>query len=131
MNRRMLLTASFALLAMPVMARAADPIRVVVWDERQPKQKEAYDNFLGNAVADHLKTLKGIEVKSVALDDPEQGLSKATLDNCDVLIWWGHQRHGEIKPETAKAIVAAGSRKASSRCSPCTRPITPCRSRRR
>ena len=26
--------------------------------------------------------------------------------NCDVLIWWGHVRHGEIKPERAKEIVA-------------------------
>ena len=106
MNRRMMLTASFALLAMPLLAHAADPIRVDVWDERQPKQKAAYDNFLGNAIADYLKKQPGLEVKSVCLDDPEQGLSKETLDNCDVLIWWGHVRHGEIKPATAKMLVS-------------------------
>ena len=79
---------------------------MVVWDERQPKQKMAYDNFLGNAIADYLKKQPGLEVKSVCIDDPDQGLSKETLDNSDVLIWWGHVRHGEIKPETAKMLIS-------------------------
>ena len=42
---------------------AAAPIRVVVWDERQPEQKQAYDNFLGNAIADALGGRPGIEVR--------------------------------------------------------------------
>ncbi len=62
----------FGLLALAPTARAGDPpnprsIRVVVWDERQPKQKPTYDNFLGNAIADYLKSRPGIEVKSIAL----------------------------------------------------------------
>ncbi len=105
MNRRALIAAALLLSASGI-AQAAGPIRVVVWDERQPKQKEAYDNFLGNEVAAYLKTQPGIEVKSVCIDDPEQGVSNDVLDNADVLIWWGHVRHAEIKPETAKKIVA-------------------------
>jgi trehalose utilization protein len=27
------------------------------------------------------------------------------LDNCDVLIWWGHARHGDVKDELAAEIV--------------------------
>jgi trehalose utilization protein len=83
----------------------ARSIKVVVWDERQPKQKQAYENFLGNQIADHLRTQPGLSVQSVALDDPEQGLADTTLDNCDVLIWWGHVRHSEVLPETAMKIV--------------------------
>ena len=86
-------------------AEPARPIRVVVWDEQQPAQKQAYENFLGNAIADFLKQRPGLEVKSVRLDDPEQGLSKETLDACDVLIWWGHVRQGEIKRETGLQLV--------------------------
>jgi trehalose utilization protein len=86
-------------------AAAQKPVRVVIWDEQQPVQKEAYENFPGNAIAAHLGRSKDFEVTSVRLDDPEQGLSSEVLDNCDVLIWWGHVRHGEIKPETAKALV--------------------------
>jgi hypothetical protein len=48
----------------------AQNIRVVVWDERQPAQKTAYPNFIGNQIAEHLRTLPGITVKSVGLDDP-------------------------------------------------------------
>jgi trehalose utilization protein len=81
----------------------AAPIRVTVWDERQPAQKQVYTNFLGNQIADHLRQSSDFSVRSVALDDPQQGL--ADLKDTDVLIWWGHVRHGEIKPETAREIV--------------------------
>src|SRR6476659_6777129 len=93
-------------------ACGADPaatgkvVRVVVWDEQQPQQKPAYDNFLGNAIADHLKSRPGFSVRSVRLDDPVQGLSDSVLDDCDVLVWWGHVRHKEVTAETAKRIVA-------------------------
>lgn len=75
-------------LALPVQAEDV-PVRVVVWDEQQPAQKLAYENFLGNAIADYLKSRPGLSVKSVKLDDLDQGLEDETLQNCDVLIWWG------------------------------------------
>jgi len=81
------------------------PIPVVVWDERQPSQKEAYPNFLGNAIADHLKSQPGFSVKSVALDDPGQGLTDEILGPARVLIWWGHVRQGEVTPESGRKIV--------------------------
>ena len=81
------------------------PIRVVVWDERQPAQKSVYANFLGNEITEYLRKAGArFDVKSVCLDDPDQGLPKETLDNCDVLLWWGHIRHGDVKDELAKAI---------------------------
>lgn len=82
------------------------PIRVVIWDEQQPAQKTVYANFLGNEIAEHLRKVGGdkLDVKSVRLDDADQGLPKETLDQCDVLIWWGHVRHGDVKDELAKEI---------------------------
>src|SRR3954453_8728191 len=41
------------------------PVRVVVWDEQQPQQKPAYDNFLGNAIATYLKSRPGFTVRSM------------------------------------------------------------------
>ena len=74
-----------------------------MWDERQPRQAEAYDNFLGNEIVERLKaTTTDLEFRSVSLDDPEQGLSSDNLDWADVIIWWGHARHWEISPETAQ-----------------------------
>ncbi len=108
MNRRTFLTGSTATAATLLMASGPprDDVRVVVWDERQPQQKAAYDDFLGNQIADHLRTQDGLSVTSVSLDDPEQGLSDEILNNCDVLIWWGHVRQAEVTPETGKRIVS-------------------------
>src|SRR5262249_44770145 len=81
------------------------PIKIVVWDEQQPAQKQAYPNFLGNQIASYLQTLPNFSVKSVNLSEPEQGLSSAVLDDCQVLIWWGHVRQGEVNMEKVKQIV--------------------------
>ncbi|HEX5243996.1 MAG TPA: ThuA domain-containing protein [Tepidisphaeraceae bacterium] len=81
-------------------------IRVVVWDEQQKEQKQAYENFLGNAIADHLRGCKGLAVRSVTFHDPDQGLSDDVVNNCDVMIWWSHYpTNGKIRPAlTAKLL---------------------------
>ncbi len=81
------------------------PINVVVWDEQQPKQKEVYPDFLGNSVAKYLRSRPSLNVKSVKLADPDQGLADDTIRDCQVLIWWGHVKHDAIKPETGKKLV--------------------------
>jgi trehalose utilization protein len=83
----------------------AAPIRVVVWDEREAAQKTAYGTFLGDSLAAALAQRPGMTVKSVGLDDPDQGLSNEALDQCDVLVWWGHERHGEVTDAHVDAIL--------------------------
>jgi trehalose utilization protein len=80
-------------------------IRVAVWDEQQPAQKGIYPNFLGNYLAEQFRAMPGLSVKSVSLGSPEQGLSADVLDRCDVLVWWGHVRQREVKPEKGREIV--------------------------
>lgn len=91
---------------------APAPIRVLVWDERQPEQKKAYDGgFLGDAIAKHLAGLPGLAVKSVSLDSPEQGLGEATLAETDVVIFWCHKRpleQDDARTETLVRRVMAG-----------------------
>lgn len=84
---------------------ADEPIRVLVWDEQQPAQKEAYENFLGNAIAEYLKSKSGLQVRSSSINDGEQGLSPALLDFAQVIVWWGHVRHPEVKSDLGKDIV--------------------------
>ncbi|MCA9104766.1 MAG: ThuA domain-containing protein [Planctomycetales bacterium] len=86
-------------------ATSIRPIRVVIWDEQQPQQREAYDNFLGNHLADQLGRREGLIVDVSGPDLPEQGLSDEVLDNCDVLVWWGHVRQHEVTPEQADRII--------------------------
>ena len=105
---RYLLSVAFFVGAGSLMAQAADKserVNVLVWDEQQPEQKKAYPNFLGNAIADHLKRNLALNVKSSRLDDPQQGVSSKVLDWSDVIVWWGHVRHDEISSEKSKEIV--------------------------
>lgn len=84
---------------------SAAPVRVLVWDEQQPQQRMAYSNWIGGQIAEHLRQQAGFVATTARLDDPEQGLSAAALDACDVLIWWGHVRNGEVSTDRAKEIV--------------------------
>jgi trehalose utilization protein len=99
----------FLLLAICLMtgiAQAAAPVRVLVWDEQQPQQKQAYgDKFLGETIAANLAKQPGLSVKSVSLNSPEQGLDGDSLDNTDVIVWWGHIRHNDVTDEHAEAVV--------------------------
>ncbi len=102
----------FAISLMSAAVRAADPapaavpLRVLVWDERQPAQKEAYaGGFLGDAIAAYLEKQPGLSVKSVSIDSPEQGLDAATLDSTDVIVWWGHVRHMNVTVAHTEDVV--------------------------
>ena len=83
----------------------AKPLRVLVWDEQQEAQKKAYDNYLGNRIADYLKQQAGLDVKSVSIKDPDQGLSDEAIDNADVVLWWGHVRHKDVNDKAVARIV--------------------------
>ncbi|MCE9562339.1 MAG: ThuA domain-containing protein [Planctomycetes bacterium] len=106
-SRREFLATTAASAVLSSASAAAEPksISVVVWDERQPEQKHAYDNFLGNQIADHLKGQEGLSVKSVSIEDDEKGLSPGIIRGCDVLIWWGHKRQAEITPKMAAPLI--------------------------
>lgn len=85
---------------------AAEPIRVLVWDEQQPEQKQGYgEKFIGETIAAHLAKLQGIVVTTAKLDEPQQGLSDAALDAADVLIFWSHRRAKEQDDARAEAVV--------------------------
>lgn len=88
------------------LAVSAEPIHVLVWDERQPRQTEAYANFLGNEIVSQLKkTTTDLEFRSVALDDAQQGLSAGNLEWADVIVWWGHARHSDVSQENAERVL--------------------------
>ena len=80
------------------------PIRVLVWNEnRHEKQNPAvsaiYPRGIHEAIAEPLRTHPGITVKTATLDMPEQGLSEETLKHTDVLVWWAHKAHEEVRDE--------------------------------
>lgn len=79
-------------------------IKVTIWNEfRHEKIHEevarVYPNGIHNAIGDFLRKQPGLEVKTATLDEPEHGLTQEVLDNTDVLIWWGHMAHNEVKDD--------------------------------
>ncbi len=85
-------------------AEAPAQRRVVVWSEATAP-KNVYPNDINGAVAEGLACLDGWQVIRAGLGDPDQGLSDDRLNHCDVLVWWGHQKHGQVKDELVKKIV--------------------------
>ena len=88
----------------------ADKIRVTVWNEFRHERnveevKAIYPNGIHGAIAEFLSKDPTLEVRTVCLDDPEQGLPDEVLNNTDVLMWWGHKHHDEVKDELAKKIL--------------------------
>lgn len=76
---------------------------VVVWSEGTAP-KAVYPNDINGAIAEGLKGLKGWEVVTANLSDPDQGLPDELLNRADVLIWWGHQRHDQVQDELVNKI---------------------------
>lgn len=93
------------LLLFTASALAQQPIRVLVWDEQQPEQKQAYgEKFLGETIAAHLATKPGLQVKTAALSSSDQGLAAAQLEETDVLIFWSHKKNAELSDKHAEEI---------------------------
>ena len=64
-----------------------------------------YTNSIGGHIADYLRTLPNLSVKSVGLSDPDMGLSDETITNCDVLIWWSHTKNKLVPNEKVEQII--------------------------
>ena len=84
-------------------------IQVTVWNEYRHEKQDVdvaaiYPHGIHNAIADCLKTNAMLDVRSAVLDDPEHGLTDEVLANTDVLLWWGHLAHGEVRNEIVEKV---------------------------
>jgi trehalose utilization protein len=99
------------LLSPELLTAASTKRKVVVWSEGtanvDPGSKEVYPDDINTAIAEGLKPLeaKGWEIVKASLKDPDQGISDALLNSTDVLIWWGHKKHGDVNNELVGKIV--------------------------
>jgi trehalose utilization protein len=87
-------------------------IRTVVWGENVHEQKSKavqslYPKGMHTCIADALNTDPGISATTAVLQDPEHGLPASRLAETDVLVWWGHAAHGEVKDEVVERVAEA------------------------
>ncbi|MFC3802164.1 ThuA domain-containing protein [Cohnella sp. GCM10012308] len=87
----------------------AQRLRVTVWNENRhektnEKVREVYPEGIHAAIGQGLGTDE-FEVRYATLDDDEEhGLSEQVLSETDVLFWWGHMAHGDVKDEIVERV---------------------------
>ena len=83
-------------------------INVTVWHEnyqdKQDNVKAVYPDGIHNCIADFLKTDEELNVRIATLDMPECGLTDDVLETTDVMLWWGHVKHGDVPDEIAAKV---------------------------
>ena len=82
--------------------------RVNVWNEGRHEKSNAdvakvYLNGIHTAIGEGLKEA-GFSERTATLDDPEHGLTAEVLAETDVLTWWGHMAHVEVKDEIVERV---------------------------
>ncbi len=84
-------------------------INVTIWNEythekTEPYVHEIYPDGLHAVIKSFQDKDPELNVRLAALDDPDQGLPDDVLNSTDVLLWWGHMRHGDVKDELVAKI---------------------------
>jgi trehalose utilization protein len=107
-NRRALLASGLAAAGGLLLAGSAEAApkkrRVIVWSEGTAP-KNVYPQDINTAIAEGLQPLKGWDVATASINETDQGLPEDVLNGASVLIWWGHERHGDVKDELVARIV--------------------------
>jgi trehalose utilization protein len=84
-------------------------IRVTVWGENVHERKSKlvaslYPRGMHQCIADALNQDSAIEATTATLDQPDHGLTDAVLESTDVMTWWGHAAHGQVKDEIVDKV---------------------------
>jgi trehalose utilization protein len=85
-------------------------LQVIVWNEfrveRSNHEVEAiYPDGIHEVLAAPLRAA-GHAVRLATLDEPEHGLGSDVLEETDVLLWWGHKAHAEVRDEVVERVHA-------------------------
>lgn len=86
-------------------------LRITVWNEyRHEKLEEkvgkVYPQGIHEAIAAHLRTQPGLTVRTATLDEPDHGLTDEVIQSTDVLLWWGHMAHEEVRDDIVDKLQA-------------------------
>jgi trehalose utilization protein len=87
----------------------ADKIRVTVWNEgrhekKSPEIAKIYPRGIHGAIAESLSAQPDIVARTATLDDPEHGLTDEVLAATDVMTWWGHMAHQDVRDDVVAKV---------------------------
>lgn len=83
-------------------------MKILVWNEfahekTDERVQKLYPDGIHGAIAKFLRE-EGHEVLTATLDDEGCGITEALLETVDVLLWWGHIRHGDVPDGVAELV---------------------------
>lgn len=83
-------------------------VRVTIWNEFRHERedetvREQYPEGIHGTIADFLDE-RGFDTHTATLDERDHGLTEAVLDETDVLAWWGHAAHDEVRNEIVDRV---------------------------
>ena len=84
-------------------------IRTLVWGENVHEQNNKivagiYPKGMHGTIAEALNADKNIKASTVTLQDKDHGLTAKVLAETDVLVWWGHAAHGDVKDAIVERV---------------------------
>lgn len=83
--------------------------RVTIWNEGRHEKthaevKAVYPDGMHTVIAAALRERGLKDVRTATLDEPEHGLTVDVLNETDVLVWWGHMAHHDVKDEIVERV---------------------------
>ena len=83
-------------------------MKVTVWNENyhekiDPAVGNLYPGGLHEQISGFLRA-DDVIVRTATLDMPECGLTDEILSDTDVLLWWGHIKHGDVPDEIVDRV---------------------------
>ena len=86
-------------------------LRVTVWGENVHERKNAivakiYPDGMHNCIAEGLAEDRSLVVRTATLQEAQHGLTKSILAATDVLVWWGHAAHGQVRDTIVERVIA-------------------------
>jgi len=84
-------------------------IRALVWGENVHEHKnrtvaQIYPDGMHARIAQALQADAEIDAETATLQEPEHGLTEARLAETDVLLWWAHAAHQEVRDEIVERV---------------------------
>lgn len=86
-------------------------LRVTVWNEfrhehHNERVMKVYPDGIHKVIGEGLNEHGFANVGFATLDEPDHGLTDDVLAQTDVLLWWGHMAHHEVRDEIVEKVAA-------------------------
>ena len=82
---------------------------IIIWNENIHEQeneavRKIYPDGIHGCIKNFLSSNKSLSIHTATLADIDNGINEKNINDCDVLIWWGHKAHSEVLDKTVDLV---------------------------